>query len=176
MDYNRILAELKQASMFDLYRLQSAITDLLDDPARLNAIKSVLRSGMEITYFDDQANRLTAARLLKVRKTRAAVQELESGKHWTIPLYMINIDNRQTDIAPTHLGVDRLSVRVGDTVGFTGRDDEELFGTIVKLNPKRAKIQTEDGIWAVPYTMLFTVIEGEHGDSQLILGPGNRAR
>lgn len=176
MDYNRILSELQDASLFDLFRLQVAIGDVLDDPARLTAIKRVLRAGMEITFFDEKANRLIPARLLKVQKTRAAIQELESGKHWTIPIYMINLENQETDIAPSRQSVDRLSARRGDMVGFTNREGQDQFGTIVKLNPKRAKIQTEHGIWAVPYSMLFTVIEGEYGSSQLIPGPGKHAR
>ncbi|MCU7906057.1 MAG: hypothetical protein KZQ76_09470 [Candidatus Thiodiazotropha sp. (ex Epidulcina cf. delphinae)] len=117
---------------------------------------------MEITYFHEQGNRLVPARMLQIRKTRAAVQDLETGKRWTIPLYMINLET------PNQQGVDRLSLRIGDTVGFAGREGQELFGTIIKLNPKRAKIQTEKGIWAVPYSMLFTVIDGEHGNDPLI--------
>ncbi|MCU7815377.1 MAG: hypothetical protein KZQ89_16910 [Candidatus Thiodiazotropha sp. (ex Lucinoma kastoroae)] len=78
------------------------------------------------------------------------------------------LKNRDTDITPKQRGVDRLSLRIGDTIGFLGKDGQELFGTIIKLNPKRVKIQTESGIWAVPYSMLFTVINGEHGSDQLI--------
>ena len=131
---------------------------------------------MEITYFDEQGNRLVPARLLEVRKTRASVQDLETGKRWTIPLYTINIDNRETDITPKQQGVDRLSLKVGDTVGFTGREGQELFGTVIKLNPKRAKIQTQSGIWTVPYSMLFTVIDGERGSDQLILAADKHSR
>lgn len=175
MDYNLILSELQQASMFDLFRLHAAIGNLLDDPARLSAIKRTLKPGMEITYFHERGNRLIPARLHEVRKTRAVVQDLETGKRWTIPLYTINLENRDTGITPKQQGVDRLSLRIGDTAGFTGREGQELFGTIIKLNPKRAKIQTGDGIWAVPYSMLFTVIDGEYGSDQLILDVNNSA-
>ncbi len=168
MDYNLVLSELQKASMFDLFRLQAAIGKLLDDPARLIAIKHALRPGMEITYFHEQGNRLVPARVLQIRKTRVAVQDLETGKRWNIPLYMLNLENQVTDITPKQQGVDRLSLQVGYTVGFTGQEGQEQFGTIIKLNPKRAKIQTESGIWAVPYSMLFTVIDGEHGSDRLI--------
>lgn len=40
-------------------------------------------------------------------------------------------------------------------------DGGELFGTVIKLNPQRAKIHP--GIWGVPYTMLFTIIDGKQG-------------
>ncbi len=168
MDFNLILTELQQASTFDLFRLQAAIGRLLDDPERLIAVKLALRPGMETTYFDEQRNRLVPARILKIRKTRAVIQDLETGKGWTIPLYMINIENQSTDIETKQQSVDRLSLTVGATVGFTDKDGVELFGTIIKLNPKRAKIQTENEIWAVPYSMLFTVIDGAQGTDQLI--------
>ncbi len=168
MDYNLILSELQKASTFDLYRLQAAITRLLDDPERVIAIKRQLRPDMEITYFHQEENRLIPARVLELRKTRAVIQDLQSERRWTIPLYMINLQGADTDIAPRRNGLDRLSLRIGDTVGFTGRDGEELFGTLIKLNPKRAKIQTTKGVWAVPYAMLFTVIDGEQAGNQLI--------
>ncbi|MEE8286001.1 MAG: hypothetical protein V3R72_04850, partial [Gammaproteobacteria bacterium] len=113
-------------------------------------------------------NRLIPARLLEVRKTRAVVQDLQSERRWTIPLFMINLQGADTDIAPRSDSVDRLSLRIGDTVGLTARDGEELFGTVMKLNPKRAKIQTTKGVWAMPYAMLFTVLDGEQAGNQLI--------
>ena len=141
MDFNLILSELQKASTFELFRLRAAIGTLLDDPARLIAIKRELRTGMEITYFDVQENRLVPARLLEVRKTRAVVQDLETGTRWTIPLYIINLDNRDTDITPKQQGVDRLSLHIGDTVGFTGREGQELFGTIIKLKSETGQDQ-----------------------------------
>jgi hypothetical protein len=42
--------------------------------------------------------------------------------------------------------VDRLSLKIGDQVGFKAKDGDELFGIITKLNTKRAKIQTEQGV------------------------------
>ena len=55
-------------------------------------------------------------------------------------------------------------------MGFIGRDGEDLFGTLTRLNPKRAKIQTAKGEWAVPYAMLFTVIDSEQAGHQLLPG------
>ena len=40
----------------------------------------------------------------------------------------------------------------------------------IKLNPKRAKIHTKKGVWAVPYAMLSTVIDGELADGELADG------
>jgi hypothetical protein len=159
MDYELIVSALQKASAFDLYRLQSAIGHLLDDPLRLNAIKRQLRPGMEITYFEPQENRLIPAQVLEIRRTRVVIQELPTGKRWTVPLYMINIEGADTDITPQENHVDRLSLKIGD---------HELFGAVIKLNPKRAKIQTRQGIWAVPYSMLFTIIDGEQARDQFV--------
>jgi len=168
MDYELIVSALQKASAFDLFRLQSAIGHLLDDPRRLNAIKRQLRPGMEITYFEPQENRLIPAKVLEIRRTRVAIQELPTGKRWTVPLYMINIEGADTDIKPKKNHIDRLSLKIGDQVGFTGKDGSELFGAVIKLNPKRAKIQTRQGIWAVPYSMLFTIIDGEQARDQFV--------
>ncbi len=163
MNYNLLLSELEQASTFELFRLQAAISTLLDDPNRIAAIKRKLHPGMEISYFHEQENRLVTARLLEVRKTRAAIQESRSGKRWTIPLYMINLEQSNIDLTPQKQGVERLSLRIDDRVGFRGKNNEEHFGTVIKLNPKRAKIQVGTTIWSVPYSMLFSIIDGEQG-------------
>ena len=168
MDYDLIVAELQKASAFDLYRLQSAIGLLLDDPVHMNAIKRRLRPGMEITYFEPQENRLIPAQVLEIRRTRVAIQELQTGKRWTVPLYMINIEGANTDITAKKNHVDRLSLKIGDQVGFIGKDGGELFGTVTKLNPKRARIQTGQGNWAVPYAMLFSVIDGDQAQNPFI--------
>ena len=168
MNYELIVSELQKASAFDLYRLQSAIGHLLDDPAHLNSIKHQLRPGMEITYFEPQENRLIPAQVLEIRRTRVAIRELETRKRWTVPLYMINIEDTNTDIPPKSNQVDRLSLKIGDQVGFTARDGDELFGIVTKLNPKRAKIQTGQGVWAVPYSMLFTVIDSDRSHDQVV--------
>ncbi|MCP4926655.1 MAG: hypothetical protein GY916_11990, partial [Gammaproteobacteria bacterium] len=167
-DYDLLLSELRNASLFDLYRLQAAIGRLLDDPARQVAVKRLLRPGMETTYFDTQANRLVPARVLQVRKSRVLVEDLETGKRWTIPVYLFNLQGENPDLTPPGNSVDRLSLRIGDRVGFTGRDGQELMGTVIKLNPKRAKLETPEGIWNVPYSLLFPVIEGGHGHDALL--------
>ncbi|MEN8178760.1 MAG: hypothetical protein ABFS39_09080 [Pseudomonadota bacterium] len=123
---------------------------------------------MEITYFESSENRLIPTQVLEIRRTRVAILELQTGKRWTAPLYMINIEGTDTDIAPKKNHVDRLSLKIGDQMGFIGKDGSELFGSVTKLNPKRAKIQTNHGTWAVPYSMLFTVIDGDHARDQVV--------
>jgi len=168
LDYDQLLNELRNASLFDLYRLRSVIDNLLDDPANQQRVKRQLYPGMETAYFDSQANRLVPVRVHEVRKSRALVVELEGGKRWNIPVYMFALQGEVPDITPARDRVDRLSLRVGDRVGFVGRDGQELMGTVKKLNPKRAKIDTSEGVWNVHYSLLFPVIDGELGDGFLL--------
>ena len=59
MDFSKIIEELKQASLFDLYRLSVAINQQLENPRRRS-----LRSGKIISYFDDTENRLIEAKVI----------------------------------------------------------------------------------------------------------------
>ena len=161
MQYDSVLAELQKATAFELYRLQAAVNMLLEDPNRLSMVKQKLKAGMEVEYFDEDQNRLIPVQILEIRKTRVSVQNLQTGKHWTIPVYMLNIDDSPVDITPQQHQVDRLSLKIGDQVGFVNKYGREMYGPVVKLNPKRAKIKTCEGIWAVPYSMLYSIIEGE---------------
>ena len=161
MQYDSVLAELQKANAFELYRLQVAINMLLEDPNRLSMVKQKLKHGMEVEYFDEDQNRLVPAHILEIRKTRVSIQNLQSGKRWNIPVYMLNVDDSPVNITPQQNQVDRLSLMIGDHVGFVNKHGREMCGPVVKLNPKRAKIKTNEGIWAVPYSMLYTIIEGE---------------
>jgi len=67
-DYSKILAELNNASLFDLYRLKVAINQQLENPQRLSEIKKCLNPGQNISYFDEEENRLIDARKWDLRK------------------------------------------------------------------------------------------------------------
>ncbi|MCK5664538.1 MAG: hypothetical protein KAI17_13695, partial [Thiotrichaceae bacterium] len=92
MEFNKILDELNQASLFELYRLNQAIWTQLEDPGRNKLAKRQLRAGQEISYFDSDENRLIEAVIINVKRTRALVRNKHDGKGWNIPFYQINID------------------------------------------------------------------------------------
>jgi hypothetical protein len=48
----------------------------------------------------------------------------------------------------------KASLRIGDTVSFTGNNDETIEGKLIKKMRKFAKVSTEDGIWRVPMNVL----------------------
>jgi hypothetical protein len=164
MNYNAILDALNQASLFELHRLNAAIRNQLEDPARIRKVKQVLRVGQTVTWFDEQQNRLLEARLLEIRRTRALVQNVGDGKRWNIQFYLINVDNQDIEIAAQgRRKLDRNSLSVGDRVAFKDRHGHERFGEVVKLNPKSAAVMVGRTRWRVAYGLLMPVIDGDLG-------------
>ena len=160
MDYNYILDQIKDESLFDLYRLQKAINVLLENPQAINHIKAKLKKGEKITFFDRKENMLVPATIVEVKKTQAVVTVSGSPQHWLLPIVAINIDSKNTDIKADS-GLDRNSLKIGDNVGFLNKDNEEVYGTVIKLNPKSVGILTSDRQkWKVSYELLFAVIDG----------------
>jgi hypothetical protein len=172
MNYTAILDALGQASLFQLFRLNVAIRNQLDDPARIAAVKRVLRVGQTIRWFHSTENRLIEAKLLKMNRTQADVQDLADGRRWTIPFYLIDLDGQDVTIgARKRQALDRNRLSVGDRVGFKDRQGQERFGQVVKLNPKSAAVMVDGLRWRVSYGLLVSVIDGDLGDELLAL-PG----
>lgn len=170
MDYSKILNELDQASLFDLYRLNVAIQQQLDNPGRLKFVKNRLKIGQAIEYFDSVENRLIAAKVVKLNRTRTLVRNDHDGRRWDIPYYMINVDAVDTDIhtAPQQK-LSKSNVKVGDKVCFKDREGHELFGEVEKLNPKTAGVLVGRVHWRVAYGLLLPVIDGELGGQKNLL-------
>ena len=169
MDYTKILEELNRASLFDLHRLQSAIYQELLNPKRINQIKAQLKIGQSISYFEPQSNSLVDAVILKIQITRCLVRNLKDNKNWNLPFYYLNIDDVDADIQPAKnaVGIPKSSLKVGAKVGFKDKDNNDLFGEVIRLNPKRATVRINEHCqWLVNYKNLFYVIEGELGDTK----------
>lgn len=166
MNYEKILNELNNASLFELYRLNLAIWKQLDNPDRNFLVKKLLTPNKAITYFEPEQNRLIEATVIDVKRTRAIVRNLEDGRNWSVPFYQINIDNTDADIKPT-TSLDRNSLKVGDHVCFTDKAGQELFGKVYKLNPKTAGIMVDDMQWRVAYPLLSPIMDGELGQQIL---------
>lgn len=165
MNYTLFLEELAKASLFELYRLNAAIGNQLDDPTRIAAVKRALRVGQTLHWFDTTQNRLVEAKLLRINRTRAEIRNLADGKPWTIPFYLIDMEGQDVAIAARkRQALDRNSLRVGDRVGFKDRQGLERFGQVVKLNPKTASVQVDAMRWRVGYSLLVPVIDGDLGD------------
>lgn len=173
MDYNLLNEEIRQASPFDLYRLSVLIDQLLSDPQTTLRVRSQLHPGMVTSFFDPDRNCMVDITITQVKRTNVLATELESGKRWNLPVYMLNLEQVPTEVAPATTGtLDRSSLSVGDPVGFRGRDGELIYGEVIRLNPKRAKVRTPDAVWNVYYRSLFPVIDGEQGASNRIIDMG----
>ncbi|MCX6056830.1 MAG: hypothetical protein NTW69_01600, partial [Chloroflexi bacterium] len=115
MDYSKIVDDLKQASLFDLYRLGVAINQQLDNPQRLDEIKKRLNPGRMICYFDPVENRLIEAKIIRLKRTQLLVKNVLDQKEWIIPVYWVNLDEENTDIiAPSKKGLDKSQLKVGE--------------------------------------------------------------
>lgn len=172
MDYSKIIEELKQESLFDLYRLSVAINQILENPRRLSEIKKSLRSGQLISYFDETENRLIEAKIIKLMRTRLLVENLDDQQQWRIPLYYVNLDQVNTDIiGSSGTGLDKSQLKVGDMVSFQDNHSNDVHGKIIRLNQKTATIKTTTNTeWRVGYEWLYLVIDVENGIPHLIDG------
>lgn len=159
MDFSQLLAALNQASGYELYRLRAAIDRVLADPKWTSAIRSQLRIGQEIEYFDARSNRLRPARVLEFRNKDVVVRQEDTGEHWLIAYSAINLDGRDVSIrdTPRH-GLSRHEVAVGETVGFLDHEHRQRSGQIVRLNDKTVTLNADGQKWRVAYALLHRVI------------------
>jgi hypothetical protein len=140
MDYTSILQELNKASLFDLHRLQSAIYQELLNPERIEQIKARVKAGQTISYFDSKSNNLVDAVILKIQITRCLVRNIKDQKCWNLPFYYLNLDDVDADIQPAKnaVGIPKSSLKIGIRVGFKNKYNNDLFGEVIRLNPKNS--------------------------------------
>lgn len=170
MNFGEVVEALGKASLFDLYRLSVAINQQLDDPKRGRAVRLALRVGQEVEYFDHSKNRLVAARVIELFRTRVLVRNHDDGEQWRISLYMINLQGVDTQLPDRAIqpGLDRQALSVGDWVGFVDKHGIEHAGKVIKLNPKTAVVRCREVRWRVTYSLLFRVLDPGAPDVGLI--------
>jgi hypothetical protein len=171
MNIQSVFQELQTASDFELLRLKVAIEQLLEDPERINALRKKMVVGMLLDYFNEEENRSIPCELLDIKRTRAIVREVETGKRWTLPFYYLNLDHIATKlVANNKRGMSKAELYIGYTVGFVNsKNNQDYIGQIVKLNPKRAVLLVGNEEWQVPYQMLFDIIDSELDSSSTLL-------
>ena len=163
MNYSKIMEELNNAPLFELYRLEQAIRRSLENPVRVRKIKDSLKVGQDIEYFEADENRMIEARIVELKRTRALVKNHHDGALWNIPFYHINLDHADVSISGAMGKLDRNSLKVGDKVAFKDKKGNELFGEVIKLNQKTAGVLVGMTRWKVSYRLLSSIIEGELG-------------
>ena len=161
MDYTELLNQLRQASLFDLYRLSVAIDRELENPHQIGVVKRKLRLGMELYYFDRVQNRSINARLVALRQKQAIVFDLEQKKDFLVPYYMLNVERIETTIYEKTNTLTANNLKVGDCVGFNS-DGRDFVGIVRRLNHKTATVHTNAGQkWRVSYSYLHRVHDAE---------------
>ncbi len=155
---------------YQLYRLSARISLLMEDPARLKPVARALTPGCEIEYFCASENRSIPAIVNKINRTTASVTNVGDGEVWRIDLASVDTGGAAIDSHASHSDrpLARQDLSVGQLVGFVGRDHENVYGVIVRLNQKTVTLECDFGKkWRVSYSLLFEVLDGAtaHGQS-----------
>jgi len=116
--------------------------------------------------------RLIKAQVIKLKRTRLLVENEHDQERWNIPFYYVNLDSVDTDITlSSKTGLDKSQLKVSDKVGFRDRQNNDVYGKVIRLNRKTATILADDQTkWRVGYKWLYLVLEGEQGYPKLIEG------
>lgn len=161
MNFSETISTLKNASAFELYRLRAAIDRVLDQPGWMDAVRSRLRVGQHIQYFDPGANRSQQGEIEELRRKQAVVLDLATQKRWLISYAAINLDGADVEIREKpRKGLGRNEVAIGDVVGFMDRNHHQRSGQILRLNEKTVTLVCERQQWRVAYSLLHRVVDG----------------
>jgi len=167
MNFTEIIKEMQHATSFDLFRLRSAIDSLLEDPVKMANIKRQLKIGAEIEYYEPTENRSIKAVVLEIKRTRVSVRNLHDKKGWNLPFYYINLNNVDTGIRPNITkGLSKHEIHIGEKLGFIDDNGKEIYGSVIRLNPKTVTMDTAEMQWRIPYSLLFKVFDGVSSDAQ----------
>jgi len=162
MNFSEVIKALNQASAFELYRMRSAITRVLDEPRWLQAIQARLQIGQDIEYFDGQANALRHGKLLEMRRKQAVILDRDDGKRWLLPYVAINLDGQDVQIREQpQQGLGRNEVAAGDVVGFLDRNQSQRSGWVIRLNDKTVTLLCGKQQWRVAYAFLHRVVDAD---------------
>jgi len=169
MNFSETIATLNSASAFELFRLRAAIDRVLDQPGWMDAVRSRLRVGQTIQYFDSAANRSQQGQVLELRRKQAVVLDLATQRRWLISYAAINLDGADVEIREKpRQGLGRNEVAVGDVVGFMDRNHQQRSGRILRLNDKTITLMCGQQQWRVAYGLLHRVVDGSASSGELL--------
>lgn len=172
MDYSGILQSLQQASSFDLYRLKVAISLQLESSERIRSIRDQLFVGQEIEIFNESENKAEMAVIRKFNPTTVAITVQADQSRWRVPYYWVNLEGADVRLKNTaKKGIERSTLSIGDVVGFRSRQGHEIYGEIIRLNPKTVTVRTEQAEWRASYGLLFPVIDSAVINGKYIAKP-----
>lgn len=169
MNFTETIATLNNASAFELYRLRAAIDRVLDQPGWVDAVRSQLKVGQAIQYFDPSANRSQHGQVLELRRKQAVVLDLATQKRWLISYAAINLDGADVEIRENpRQGLGRNEVGIGDVVGFVDRNHQQRSGRILRLNDKTVTLMCGPQQWRVAYGLLHRVVDASASPGEVL--------
>ncbi len=169
MNYSETIANLNQASAFELFRLRAAIDRVLDRPGWVEAVRSKLHIGQRVEYFDPSTNRLHPGEIQELRRKQAVILDHASGKRWLISYMAINLDGADVEIREhANQGLGRNEVAIGDFVGFVDRNGQQRSGRITRLNDKTVTLICEQLKWRVDYSLLHRVVDASASSGETL--------
>lgn len=163
MNYSEILDTIKQASLFDLYRLNIMISYELENPKRIQQVRNTFKEGDIVSYLNTSSNRLEQAKVLQKNPKYVLVENISDHKRWNVRYCALNLKNIDFDLHNTSSKgkLSKGDLRVGEVVGFN-KDGTQIVGIITRLNYKTVTINTKDNHrWRVSYNYLFKIIDAD---------------
>ena len=163
MNYSDIMNELKSASLFDLFRLTNAISNELENPERIKAVKQSFKLGDTVSFFDQKTNSLQSGIVIEKNLKYVLLQDVNDHfRMIKLPYCFLNLAKVNTDIdCQPKDKLSKNNLKIGDCVGFN-KDDEQIAGVVTRLNFKTVSLVTADHRrWRVGYSLLFKIIDTE---------------
>jgi hypothetical protein len=160
MDYTKIIEELEKASLLELYRLQSVISDEIDNPTKIKEVKNLLKEGQIVSYFSHKLNRFNRAEIITLNKKNCIIKELNNDNLWSTSYASINIDDIDITInAKQEYGLKKYQIAIGDVLTFLDNDNRQIYGNVIRLNKKTVTLKVDDTQWRVSYSLLSKNID-----------------
>jgi len=172
MNYTNIMEELEKASLFDLYRLQHAISNEIDNPNKIKQIKNLLHEGQIVSHYNGRLNKLEDIEIITMNKNNCVVRQLSNDKLWTSPYASINIDNIDIDINTNQkTGLTKNQIAIGEILTFIDNDNNQRYAKVIRLNQKSVTLMVNNEKWRVGYGLLSKNmdIDGKVIDEDLVI-------
>lgn len=162
MNYSEVMSTLNTATLFDLFRISIAISNELQNPNRIKAVRQAFKTGDKLTYFDEHTNGLRSGIVLEKHIKYVSLLDEKEQRIWKIPYCLLNLGNINTDIhSNRHDKLSKNNLKNGDCVGFN-KDGMQISGIVTRLNDKTASIITADHKrWRASYSCLYKIIDAD---------------
>ncbi len=159
LDLRSIMSALENASDLELLQLRTAIAHMLENPKRILAIRQRLHTGQPIEFWSLRDRRTRRGRIAQFKPDQVLIHQDDNRFAWVEYAALVIEGLQAAPEPPSRPMLTREDFRVGDSVGFEGRDLLQHVGKIVRLNQKSATVACDEGEWRVSYALLHRIVE-----------------